>query len=45
MILPLTGTNLKFPDLEVIQVYFDTSTFDKIDRDVKVLMNTFIMIL
>ena len=45
MILPLTGTNLRFPDLDVIQVFFDTATFDKIDRDVKVLMNTFIMIL
>ena len=44
MILPLPGTNLTFPNPKVIQIYFDTATFDKIDRDVKVLMNTFIMI-
>ena len=32
---------MKFPNLKVIQIFFDTATFDKIDRDVKVLMNAY----
>ena len=39
LILLLIGTNLGYPHCKVVQIYFDTATFDKIDRDMKVLLN------
>ena len=36
MILLPTGANIMFPNPKVVQIFFDTATFDKIERDVKV---------
>ena len=29
-----------FSPMQVVQIYFDTATFDEIEKDVKVIVNT-----